>query len=1220
MDVTHFVDSYLAYKHAQCSSLKNASSFDALDKLCHRRSSTSLNCKNLHCSSSDTTTSSFSFEDLNPERLRLSASRLIFLFERNLEITLDILTSYILRCLIFNNVGQRQYKRLIKLTKFISTFFRVVPIGGIKVKDACSRSKKSAVFFSKDKVLNSRLQRKHIKARQNILATLRTCLRLKGFLSGLHINPWYIVQLLRRVSILVKSRSKLYEDGWVDIQTLYSHDSRGYALLDDGATLILNILYNACHKIPGHIVLRSKLCQWNCFRRVYTREMAHIILFMDYVFVEKSHLKLLNSLRRLLHENINNLLYRIDPGKLKPSAYTDMCNQLYTIYAFLNRRLLFQEPKWQFVPHFFVIERMASMGLLNHSALPVGKGIGHVKWLLMLVTQLLTSSQVSRRSAWLAIQIMARFFHDSVITHGMIRCPKAKPCFRCLIDFTNVACGMHRILKLFRQSGFYASHVRLVKVLIKTYISKLYISFVNFSEGLDEVCDVFLGFKGVSTYQNDDDCGKHGAPVSLRFAAHLIRQRCLTLLSRESMNPRFKNPNLDAVVRHPVYLKLLFAVGNMTCLKIIPTVEGIMADCQRHVMFDYLASQGVIKPWLPHSMRTVSSGKIYFSGHTSLLAQIYLQHKGIDVCLSEFIVNDNLSVMQRTQACHALAHNPHLVSLILPQLVQSLYVDPGDRVWHLLSATMSDDLVSERLPYYLACMVHTSDQHGVAHKAATFLDLFICAARDSDKLRLDMRSIHMHSKLLELALYLATVDPNDRKRRLREGLSKVNQRCIVGRHVRCFDDSLEKCGYGLHNVTPGSYGSKSIRCLDAKTSHMLNSATRVPFTLDFYLENSMSTRYIYKMNDDMRQDALVIQVKLFLMHVFRKYNLEAYLQPFLVVPYSTALYTVLKLRLPSLDIFGPGTLYSQGDKNMSNAHSVTSLDSVALFMDHVKMEPSNVGSPSRPTSPHQGSRQEYNADSSDTESMASLVNHTIMQNRWCSGCRPLCYAEANIPDTLQGVIGCTHILGGIVGFIPGSISRHTIGQDYGGSLEDYFLLKFGPRGSTTFRCAMDNFIKSMAGYSLLCFLLQVKDRHNGNLMISSAGHIIHIDYGFILGSSPAADVHFEQAPFKLTKEMTDLLGGVESDNFQRYVRLLVASYLCVRQESSTLISFVKLLEHSGMTCFRRSSVDKLRQRLFLEATPERAASFILRKVHASLHSKTTLVYDMVQAWQQGIAH
>lgn len=50
-------------------------------------------------------------------------------------------------------------------------------------------------------------------------------------------------------------------------------------------------------------------------------------------------------------------------------------------------------------------------------------------------------------------------------------------------------------------------------------------------------------------------------------------------------------------------------------------------------------------------------------------------------------------------------------------------------------------------------------------------------------------------------------------------------------------------------------------------------------------------------------------------------------------------------------------------------------------------------------------------------------------------------------------------------------------------------------------------------------------------MIDSTGHIIHIDYGFMLSNAPGKGLKIERAPFKLTPEFVDVLGGIKSKRF-----------------------------------------------------------------------------------------
>lgn len=58
------------------------------------------------------------------------------------------------------------------------------------------------------------------------------------------------------------------------------------------------------------------------------------------------------------------------------------------------------------------------------------------------------------------------------------------------------------------------------------------------------------------------------------------------------------------------------------------------------------------------------------------------------------------------------------------------------------------------------------------------------------------------------------------------------------------------------------------------------------------------------------------------------------------------------------------------------------------------------------------------------------------------------------------------------------------------TLYDYFLQTYGEPSTRSYRKAQDAFLRSLASYSIISYLLQIKDRHNGNILVDKQGHVI----------------------------------------------------------------------------------------------------------------------------------
>ncbi|XP_022744910.1 phosphatidylinositol 4-kinase alpha 1-like isoform X2 [Durio zibethinus] len=211
---------------------------------------------------------------------------------------------------------------------------------------------------------------------------------------------------------------------------------------------------------------------------------------------------------------------------------------------------------------------------------------------------------------------------------------------------------------------------------------------------------------------------------------------------------------------------------------------------------------------------------------------------------------------------------------------------------------------------------------------------------------------------------------------------------------------------------------------------------------------------------------------------------------------------------------------------------------------------------------------------------------------------------------------------GIIEVVPNTRSRSQMGETNDGGLYEIFQQDYGPVGSPSFEAARRNFIISSAGYAVASLLLQPKDRHNGNLLFDDAGRLVHIDFGFILETSPGGNMRFESAHFKLSHEMTQLLdpsGVMKSETWDNFVSLCVKGYLAARRYMNGIINTVLLMLDSGLPCFSRGDpIGNLRKRFHPEMSEREAANF-MRNVCIDAYNKwTTAGYDLIQYLQQGI--
>ena len=174
-----------------------------------------------------------------------------------------------------------------------------------------------------------------------------------------------------------------------------------------------------------------------------------------------------------------------------------------------------------------------------------------------------------------------------------------------------------------------------------------------------------------------------------------------------------------------------------------------------------------------------------------------------------------------------------------------------------------------------------------------------------------------------------------------------------------------------------------------------------------------------------------------------------------------------------------------------------------------------------------------------------------------------------------------------------------------------------------FAKVQENFANSLAGFCLLSYYLDIKDRHNGNIMINNEGRIMHIDFGFLLGTSPK-NLGFERAQFKLVKSYVDILDGFDGNMFKHFKAQMVNGLIETKKYFRIISTMIQIMSHTNMPCLAGQNIDtlidNLNKKFLFGYTKEQVEKYVDDMIYNNYENFWTRKYDQFQYWTNGILY
>ncbi|XP_064072998.1 phosphatidylinositol 3-kinase catalytic subunit type 3 isoform X2 [Vanessa tameamea] len=162
---------------------------------------------------------------------------------------------------------------------------------------------------------------------------------------------------------------------------------------------------------------------------------------------------------------------------------------------------------------------------------------------------------------------------------------------------------------------------------------------------------------------------------------------------------------------------------------------------------------------------------------------------------------------------------------------------------------------------------------------------------------------------------------------------------------------------------------------------------------------------------------------------------------------------------------------------------------------------------------------------------------------------------------------------------------------------------------------MDTYIRSCAGYCVITYLLGVGDRHLDNLLLTRAGALFHIDFGYILGRDPKP----LPPPMKLSKEMVEAMGGVHSELYHEFRKLCYTAFLHLRRHANLVLNLFSLMVDASVPDIALEpdkAVKKVQDKLRLDLGDEEAVHFLQNLLDMSVTAVMAVLVEQFHKFAQ----